>query len=186
MRDQPVSQNSCGTCAVCCTALGFNAKEGYKKKAGETCKHCTGTGCGIYETRYELCRIFHCGWRKQPLLGEEWRPDLSGVLLMELTGEEIPEAYRAAGAGLEFMILTDERAITRPGFADYVATLVSRKVVVYMSLVGRPKTVLNQFLEELVAAGDMPGLTRMLVHLYKLHLEAQRMGIEAPDRGAPR
>jgi hypothetical protein len=56
-----------------------------------------------------------------------------------------------------------------------------------MSLVGRPKTVLNPFLEDFVAAGNMPGLTTMLVHLYKLHLEAQRMGIEAPDRSrAPR
>jgi hypothetical protein len=178
----PVAENSCGTCVVCCHALGFNAKEGYKKAAGEMCRHCTGSGCGIYETRYELCRIFHCGWRRQPLLGEEWRPDRSGVLLIELDRDEVPEAYRATGAGMEFIILTGEQAISRPGFADYVATLVGRKVAVFMSLVGRPKTVINPFLEELAAAGDIPGLTGMLLHIHKLHREAARLGIEAPDQ----
>ncbi|HWC63865.1 MAG TPA: hypothetical protein VG501_09600 [Rhizomicrobium sp.] len=180
--NEPVPQNSCGSCVVCCHALSFNAKEGYKKAAGEMCRHCTGSGCGIYETRYQLCRIFHCGWRKQPLLGENWRPDRSGVLLIELDRDELPEAYRAAGAGMEFMILTDEQALLRPGFADYVATLVGRKVAVFMSLVGRPRTVINPFLEGLAAAGDIAGLTKMLAHLYKLHLEAKRQGIEAPDK----
>ena len=178
-----VLQNSCGECVVCCYAPGFNAKEdGYKKKPGEMCKHCTGTGCAIYETRYNLCRLFYCGWRRQPLLGEAWRPDRSGVLLIELERDEVPEAYRAAGAGMEFTILTDQRAIQRPGFADYVATLVSRKVAVFLALTGRPKTVINPFLEDLVAAGDMAGVTRMLLHLYELHLEARRQGIEAPER----
>lgn len=177
MTEQPILQNSCGTCAVCCHALGFNAQEGYSKKAGEWCKHCTGTGCGIYETRYKLCQLYLCGWRKLPQLGEEWRPDRSGVLLMEIEGDEIHKDYRQTSAGLEFTILTGETAIRRPGFAEYIATLVRRRVAVYLSLIGRPKTVINPFLEDHVAAGDMPGLTRMLVHLFRLHEEAQRQGI---------
>jgi hypothetical protein len=174
-----MSGNSCGSCVVCCYALAFNAREeNYQKPAGEMCRHCTGTGCGIYETRFHLCRIFHCGWRKQPLLSEDWRPDRSGLLLIELERDELPENYRAAGAGMEFAVLSDERALSRPGVADYVATLVKRKVAVFMSLPGRPKTVINPFLEGLAENGDISGLTKMLVHLYKLHLEARQLGIE--------
>jgi hypothetical protein len=180
--DQPAPQNSCGTCIACCYALAFNAEEGYRKKAGDMCQHCTGTGCGAYETRYKLCHLFNCAWRRLPLLGEEWRPSNSGVMLLEVEGDEIPEAYRASGVGMEFLILTDESAILRPGFAEYIATLVSRRVVVCMSLIGRPKTVINEYLEGLVAAKDMAGLRKMLLHIFHLHQEAKRLGIAA-ERG---
>jgi hypothetical protein len=35
------------------------------------------------------------------------------------------------------------------------------------------------FLEDLVAAGDMAALTRMLLHILGLHQEAKRLGIAA-------
>ena len=98
-------ENSCGTCIACCYALAFNAEEGLKKKAGDMCPNCTGTGCGIYETRFKLCRSFLCAWRKLPQLGDDWRPDKSGVMLIEVTGEQIPEGYRDAGIGMEFLLL---------------------------------------------------------------------------------
>jgi hypothetical protein len=180
--DEPVFKNNCGTCIACCYALAFHAEDGYNKEAGEMCQHCTGTGCGTYQTRYKLCHLFNCAWRGLPLLGEEWRPDKSGVMMLEVAGDELPEICRASGVGLEFLILTDESAILRPGFAEYIATLVSRRVAVFLGLPGRPKTVINEFLEDHVAAKDMPGLTKMLVHIYKLHLEAKRLGIDAPER----
>jgi hypothetical protein len=181
--EEPVFQNNCGTCIACCYALAFHAEEdGYKKEAGDMCRHCTGTGCGAYETRYKLCRLFNCAWRGLPQLGEEWRPDKSGVMMLEVVGDELPEICRASGVGLEFLILTDQSAIQRPGFAEYIATLVSRRVAVFLGLPGRPKTVINRFLEDSVAAKDIPGLTRMLIHIYHLHLEAKRLGIDAPEQ----
>lgn len=182
MSEEPVLQNSCGTCIACCYALSFHAEEGLKKKAGDMCPNCTGTGCRIYETRFKLCRLFLCAWRKLPMLGEEWRPDKSGVMMIEVEGDDIPVAYRDAGVGIEFLMLKDETIITRPGFSEYVATLVSRRVAVFMGLIGGPKTVINQFLEPLVAAKDLPGLTAMLLHIFNMHLEARRLGIAGPDR----
>ena len=86
---------------------------------------------------------------------------------------------------MEFLILTDESAITRPEFSAYVATLVRRKVGVYLSVIGGPKTLINQFLEPLVAAGDRPGTERMLVHLYGLHRQALKQGLIGPERQNP-
>ena len=184
MTDQPVVQNSCGTCIACCYALGFHAEDGYKKKAGDMCQHCTGAGCGVYETRYKLCQRFNCAWRRLPQLGADWRPDKSGVMLLEVEVDDVPEAYRPAGMGIEFLILTDESAILKPAFADYITTLVSRRVMIRMFLIGRPKTVINPYLEDLVAAGDKVGLTGMLLHIFHLHQEARRLGIN-PAHGPP-
>lgn len=64
---------SCGTCTMCCKLLGVE-----DKPAGKWCPHCTqGRGCGIYETRPELCRVYKCGWLlSQDDPGRELPPDL--------------------------------------------------------------------------------------------------------------
>ena len=53
---------------------------------GSRCAHCTGSGCGIYAERPETpCRSFKCSWlMSQAGLLPEARPDLSGVILVEL------------------------------------------------------------------------------------------------------
>src|SRR4051812_35852125 len=58
MGDLP--KTDCGGCTVCCTALPI--VEDFTKPAGVTCQHCTSSGCGIYATRYPICRTFVCGW----------------------------------------------------------------------------------------------------------------------------
>lgn len=160
-------ENSCGDCVVCCMALRIDE---FAKPAGTLCQHCTGTGCGIYETRYETCRGFLCGYRMLPVLGDAWRPNRSGVLITMVEPEKLPEAHRAAGPGMQFVILGGEKAIRRPGFADYVSTLVSRNVAVYMSA-DSPKTLINQYLVQPVAAKNKDGVLQMLVHIYRKHVE---------------
>src|SRR5581483_1379015 len=118
------------------------------KEAGIYCRHCIpGKGCGIYETRFDICRTFLCGWRMVPALGPEWRPDKSGILMLMQEPAKLPEAHRAAGHGINFVILGGEKAILRPGFADYVAILVARNVAVYLSA-DTPKTLINRYLEK--------------------------------------
>ena len=70
---------SCGECSVCCTYLHVDTPE-FKKPAGETCEHCTGSGCGIYETRFPVCRTWHCLWRYIDVMPEEARPDKCGIV----------------------------------------------------------------------------------------------------------
>ena len=108
MSEELGAGNSCGDCTVCCMALNV---EEIGKKAGILCEHCTPKGCGIYETRFEVCRGFLCGWRMVPQLGDDWRPDRSGVLILGMPADKLPEEHRAVGNGAQFMILGGEKAL---------------------------------------------------------------------------
>jgi len=162
-------EGSCGECVVCCEWLDIET-EGLSKKAGVMCQHCHGGGCGIYETRPSLCRGFFCGWRIIPKLGPEWRPDKSGVMILTVI-EGVPPQYSGAEIGFNFVVLGGSAAILRPGFAEYLALLVSRNVAVYLSA-DSPRTLINAFLAPLV--NDMDGVRRMLTHIYGLHLEKRK------------
>ena len=49
------------------------------KAAGEPCEHCTGAGCGQYDSRPSQCRAFSCMWLNGT--GKERdRPDRSGMI----------------------------------------------------------------------------------------------------------
>lgn len=176
MVDPPRISTSCGSCTVCCLALGI--KE-FDKPAGVICQHCTGSQCGIYETRYDVCRSFLCGWRMIPQLGDAWRPDRSGILMMVVEAKDVPQEHRASGNGMQFVILGGEKAILRAGFADYVGTLVSRNVAVYLSA-DSPKTLINRYLREAVAAKDKASILKMLVHIYRQHVELRRINDRKP------
>lgn len=165
---------SCGECVMCCEWLNIET-EGLSKKAGVLCHHCTSGGCGIYETRPSLCQGFYCGWRLIPKLGEDWRPDKSGVMILIVT-KDVPPQYSGAETGFNFVVLGGEAAILRPGFVEYVTLLVSRKVAVYLSA-DSPKTLINEYLAPLAAAKDMAGAAKMLIHIYGLHLQARAAGL---------
>jgi hypothetical protein len=173
---------SCGECVMCCEWLDIET-EGLSKKAGALCEHCTGGGCGIYQTRPVLCRTFFCGWRLIPQLGPDWRPDRSGVMILLVTSP--PPQFTGAQTGFNFVVLGGDATILKPGFAEYVSQLVSRQVAVYLSA-DSPKTLINEYLAPLVAARDMAGVARMLIHIYHLHLEARQTGLvprPAPEPG---
>lgn len=74
----PAFKRSCGTCTLCCKVYGIEATQ---SPIGAWCKHCEpGKGCGIWETRPDFCRQFHCNWIMMDWLGEEWRPDISKIV----------------------------------------------------------------------------------------------------------
>jgi hypothetical protein len=71
---------SCGTCTLCCKV--FEVPPIDNKPRGVWCKHCKpGKGCGIWETRPEFCRDFHCLWIKDAGLGPEWKPDVAKFVM---------------------------------------------------------------------------------------------------------
>lgn len=170
---KPAPGKTCGACTTCCVELRIDTPE-FKKDAHLSCAHLTERGCGIYQSRFKICRQFLCGWLLSPELGEDWRPDRSGVLMMQVPQNELPDRYRPAGHGVLMLIIGGEAAITRPGFADYVFQLVSRGVGVYLTAVS-PKALVNEELMPLVTAPDRPGAARMLLLLYHL-LAASRAG----------
>jgi hypothetical protein len=169
-------ETSCGECVLCCEWLNVETEE-FSKKAGVLCQHCTGGGCGIHATRPTVCRAFFCGWRLISGLGPEWRPDKSRVIIM-VVEKDVPPQYVGAVNGLNFVILGGTEAIMRPGFAEYLALLVTRLVAVYLSA-DSPKTLINEYLAPLAARGDIDGVRKMLLHIYGLHLQQRQM--QFPD-----
>lgn len=163
-------EKTCGPCQACCVALKIDTPQ-LRKKAQVPCLHLTQKGCGIYEGRPPVCRSFLCGWRLLPELDASWRPDLCGVMLLELPQTQIPKAYRAAGPGWVFVVADGEKAIT-PRLGRFIAGLVERRVAVFLSAM-TPRIQLNQQLEPLVAAGNLDGVLGVLRQTHALLLPAR-------------
>ena len=99
--EQPIPTRSCDGCALCCMVLKIDE---LNKPKGKWCNHCsTRKGCDIYEERPNQCRKFYCGWLTNSLLGEEWKPSKSKIVLVgELDGNRLaahvhpnhPDAWR--------------------------------------------------------------------------------------------
>lgn len=162
---------SCGECNLCCIELPIETPE-LRKKAQIPCSHLTAKGCGIYETRFPICRQFLCGWRLFPELDADWRPDRSGVLILQVPQISIPKIYQPAGHGVQLLITGGEAAVTRPGFAEYVLDQVSRGVAVYMTAT-TPRALLNEYLQSLAAPENLPAARRIILHLYRLLMAAK-------------
>jgi Fe-S-cluster containining protein len=74
-----VPGRSCGTCSLCCKV---NPVQELSKPAGQWCIHCVpGSGCAIHADRPQACRAFFCGWRLDPNLGPEWKPEVCRFVL---------------------------------------------------------------------------------------------------------
>jgi hypothetical protein len=69
----------CGDCVACCEVLNI-AEPDIVKPAGQMCMHCTGAGCGIHESRPQVCRAWDCVWRRIDSMPPQTRPDQMGVV----------------------------------------------------------------------------------------------------------
>jgi hypothetical protein len=160
-----VPGRECGTCTVCCYALPIDNKE-LQKLPGEVCVNCTGRGCRIYETRPRTCREFHCGWWVLPQLGDDWRPDKSGVLITP-QNENIP-AHFVLREGIEFMVLAGEDAVRRLGFVETILTFVRREVATFIAIPGptgyfATRVLVNEALKGHAARRDLHGALAVLL-----------------------
>lgn len=152
-----VPGRECGACTVCCTALPIETKE-LRKLPGVVCEHCRAGGCSIYETRFPICRTYHCGWRTLAVLDDDWRPDRSGVLVPPMNEE----------GGIEFLMIRGEAAVERRGFVETVAAFVRSEVPSYMAIPGPPghysaRVPLNNRLAKAAADGDAVRIRAVLI-----------------------
>jgi hypothetical protein len=128
-----VAGRECGGCSVCCNVLPIGTAE-LRKQAGVACKHCVkGGGCGIYETRPHVCRGYSCGWLTMPDLGDDWRPDKSGVFITS-PGAAIPAHFENRN-GIELMIASAGILGQRP-FLDLVCILVEKRIPAFLAIQG--------------------------------------------------
>lgn len=146
----------CGSCTVCCVVPAID-DPALTKPAGTACRNCTGTGCGIYVSRPQICRDFVCEWRRMALLDEDWRPDRSGVLV---TGRSLPGEAGEDIPAIVMTIFAGHDVIFDQGFATLVAVSVDQGREVILSLPaddssGAWEMQLRQFVAAGVAAGSL-------------------------------
>jgi hypothetical protein len=165
-RVKPLPGRSCGECHACCVELIIDTPE-LQKKGQTPCVHLKDGRCGIYAKRFKICHEFLCGYLLFRELDESWRPDKSGILVLQVPQASLPKAYQDAGHGIQLLVMGGEEAILRPGFAEYVFGLILGRVGVYLTAM-IPRAMLNQYLEPFVAAGDLEGMRRTLLHVYRL------------------
>jgi hypothetical protein len=87
MSDAPprAPAKQCGTCTLCCKL--FDIPPVNSKPAGKWCPNCTpGRGCGIWNTRPQMCADYFCHWHVDASLGPEWRPDTAKFILSREPG----------------------------------------------------------------------------------------------------
>jgi len=139
----PVPGRVCGACTACCTVMDIRDPD-LVKPAGKPCDHLWGggdkhwnggcSGCAITKNWPTICRDYFCGWRLMPQLGDEWRPDLSGVLLTS-PGGEVPHEMVAMGAIK--IVLIERRACSWVPLVEFVHSRVQQKIPVYVTVAGK-------------------------------------------------
>ena len=74
-----IPARACGDCVACCQVLNIDEPD-MVKPADQLCMHCTGVGCGVYDSRPQVCRSWDCVWRRIDSMPLQTRPDHLGVL----------------------------------------------------------------------------------------------------------
>jgi hypothetical protein len=129
-----VAGRDCGECAVCCTWPTIDKPE-IQKQSGVACRHCTGTGCAVYETRPPICREWFCAWRTVEIFGEEWRPDRSGVMPYIETEGISQDFDLSTGIGL-MLVGNPLKIVRQKWFQEFVLTGIMNSVPLFLSLPG--------------------------------------------------
>src|SRR3569833_133922 len=142
------------------------------KPPGITCQHCTAEGCAVYETRWDVCIGYLCGWKWAPFLGEDMRPDKSG-LLFDIEQNPVDDYI----GEVTILAFRDGQDFTKGRTPDLIAGLVRRGVSVQLSRPGPPgmlhaKTRINPGFAKAVESGDWKeffGQLRRVVEALEAH-----------------
>lgn len=79
-------KRSCGSCSLCCKIMDA----GDIKPRHDWCQHAKPGhgGCGIYQTRPEICRGFHCQWILDSRHPDYWFPAKSKIIINATINKE--------------------------------------------------------------------------------------------------
>jgi hypothetical protein len=141
----PVPGRECGACDYCCVVFENTIPE-IAKPAGTRCRNLTAGGCAIYETRPDMCAKWLCGWRLIPGLPENWRPDLSGILVYQ----QVCAQPDYGATALVLALKQGQESMHDPVLQGFVQAMVSVRVPIYLALIKDgvgPSVFLNPELE---------------------------------------
>lgn len=132
VEDRAPPSRTCGECQVCCKVTTIDLPE-IQKESGAFCRHGLGGGCGIYDTRPQVCRAFYCGWRLSRDFPDDWRPDRSGIFAV---------LENSAFAGFQpvavavYLLENPSEIVRQSDFIQFIVTNVRRRVPLYLVLPG--------------------------------------------------
>jgi hypothetical protein len=118
-----VDGRECGSCVACCQILDVDVPE-LKKPANVLCPNCTGSGCGIYPNRPNICRTWFCLWRWLPDMADHLRPDKTGVIFS--FDQNFPPKSPFEKHCLIAWAIDDEAAFSRPDVKAAIEMLISK------------------------------------------------------------
>jgi hypothetical protein len=178
--DYLVPGRECGECTICCVDLAIVADD-LAKQAGVDCVHCTGQGCGIYEARPEVCRSFHCLWRRLPTLDENGRPDRSGILMIR---GDPPPGFPGEHA-VELVLVGGAEVLAGDRFAGLVGGFVASGTAAFLNLPAGPgylarQAFLNDMLAPAIAARDLARVRALIRSCFE-HLNASPLRPVTPE-----
>ena len=130
-----VPDRSCGECMVCCKHMSIKTAD-LQKPADVLCSNCiVNQGCKIYETRPNVCRTWHCLWRRVASMPEELRPDKSGVIFSLVVNYEETELFE--NAYIVCMALEDRSIFKSPLVAKQIDAFIEEgSLPVFLCLKG--------------------------------------------------
>lgn len=130
-----LTDRECGECMVCCEHLSINAPN-LSKPADVLCDNCiVDKGCQIYETRPNVCRTWHCLWRRIPELPLSLRPDKSGVIFSLVVNYE--SVYLFENTYIVCMALHNINDLKKPEIKTYIDRFIEEDALpVWLSYKG--------------------------------------------------
>ncbi|MDG1995585.1 MAG: hypothetical protein P8J14_03755 [Emcibacteraceae bacterium] len=126
-----VINKECGDCSACCHHIPID-QEDFVKLPNVDCEHLRkGGGCNIYKKRPKTCATWYCAWRYLSNLNDQWRPDLSGVL-MDFTTKFIPSEFNKDTA-LTFKVIDKEKFLSNTELTQFIIYLMAKNLPIFLS-----------------------------------------------------
>jgi hypothetical protein len=114
---------SCDGCTKCCEGHLTANIYGYEMGPGKPCHFVTKKGCGIYLNRpTDPCKGFKCLWKKNSDVPLEFKPNLSGIIMIENQVDNTPYVYMvSSGKEITLEILDWAVGAVNSGSIDNIA-----------------------------------------------------------------
>lgn len=169
-----MSGRECGECTACCVVLLID-DESFNKPADQACSHMVEKGgCKIHAQRPSVCQDWHCAWRFMEQLGDEWRPDRSGIMLRS---DENGIIFQPISDPKE--VLTTERAIELIGGGIVQGIQLSMSIPTkkgYRSF----GMSLNEPLEAVVNSRHFPSIKAKIIELIEYSAAQKTASLVSP------
>jgi hypothetical protein len=139
------------------------------KAAGVPCRHLSAQGCSVHPNWPKVCQTWFCVWRLMPGLPEQWRPDLSGILLYQVRNE-VPGYHDTA---LMLSLAHGLKHLENEELLEFVTLAVRNRQPVYLgvhklkdgkgaSAADNKAVFINLSLEPAIARNDRAGFVEIL------------------------